>query len=67
MQLGRDLTRGDPLPLDKFLLDADVVAIVKNCHDNVLDDNTLFENDDLLRRFFGSERDAEEIRELFDN
>ena len=67
MQLGRDLTRDDPLPLDNFLLDADVVAIVKNCHDNVLNDDTLFTNDELLRRFFGSERDVEEIRELFDD
>ena len=64
MELGRDLTRGDPLPLDNFLIDADVVNIIKNCHEEILKDNQLFDNEELLCRFF-CDKSIDKIKSLF--
>ena len=68
MEVGRDITRDQELlSLDNFLLDADVVAIVKSCHDNVLADGTFFGSDDnIWQRFFRAERDIDDIKALFD-
>lgn len=68
MTVGWDITceTDDLLPLDNFLLDADVVEIVKTCHDDVLKDGSFFANDDLWHCFFRVDRDIDDVKALFD-
>ena len=70
MNVGRDLTarknEEDLLSLDNYLLDADVVSIIQNCHEEALMDGSIF-NEEILYRFFCSDHTVEEIKGLFAN
>ena len=69
MSPGRDLTKGedlDLLSLDCHLLDADVVNIIRNCHAELLKDDTIFTDEDVRNMFFRSDRNEDSIRALFE-
>ena len=70
MNVGRDLTarknEEELLSLDNYLLDADVVSIIENCHEEALKDGSIY-HEEILHRFFRSDRTVEEIHGLFSN
>ena len=63
---GDDHSKSDDTPLDDLLLDEGVVNLIKTNHPKLISTNKLFEDKDTLHMFFGTKRDADLIRTLFD-
>ena len=63
---GSDMTTDHSVPLDKILLDEDVVTLITTNHPDLLKDDKLFEDKASLRQFFSDKRDAGLIKTLFE-